>query len=65
MLTQGISGRRQYLTGALNGFDHTCLQEQLTEIDSKTFASPYRKSDEKEKENRKTRMAIAKFFASQ
>ena len=45
-----------------SNFGHTCLQEQLTEITEKTSASPSRKGDEQEK-GKKTRMAIANFFA--
>lgn len=41
---------------------HTFLQEQLTETNQKSFASPSRKGDKKEKE-KKTRMAITNFFA--
>ena len=32
---------------------HTCLEEQLTEITYKTFASPSRKDDEKGKRNKR------------
>ena len=45
-----------------SNFGHTCLKEQLTEITEKAFASPSRKGDEQEK-GKKTRAAIAKFFA--
>ena len=61
MLTQEISGRRQYITGASNGPGHTCLQEQLAEITLKTFASTFRKGNEKERE-RKLEMALQSFL---